>query len=77
MEECTFTPVMATAGKNFSHQDRHGSTFFERNQVWRDQVEHRIRNERTKEEKQLKKECKFTPQIKNSEKSYVKSVKQE
>ena len=67
MEECTFQPVMATAGKNFSHQDRNGSSFFERNQVWRDQVEHRIHNERNKEEKELKKICKFTPDIKLSE----------
>ena len=31
MEECTFQPLMATSGKNFSHQDRHGSSFFDRN----------------------------------------------
>ena len=36
MEECSFKPLMATQGKNFSHQDRQGSSFFDRNQVWRD-----------------------------------------
>ena len=48
MDQCTFKPSIATSGKNFSHQDRQGSTFFERNKVWRDQVEHRINGERDK-----------------------------
>ena len=66
---------MMTSGKNFSHQDRQGSSFFERNLVWRDQVESRIHSERTKEEKQIRKTCKFKPEIKQSEKSYSQMMK--
>lgn len=66
---------MVTAGKNFSHQDRQGSSFFERNQVWRDQVESRIHSERNKEEKQMKRACKFKPEIRQSEKSYTQMLK--
>ena len=76
MEECTFKPVMATAGKNFSHQDRQGSSFFERNQVWKEQVDQRVHNERNDKEREQKKECKFAPAIRNSQKSYTKGIKE-